>query len=508
MDTQAATGNRKISAKRIGWFLAALCFNLSLIFGLALATYFSRPYALGYDFYQTNHPRFHFLIYYSIHYFIPLTGLVILLLLVGNSFFFRKLFSTEKLKTYALLLFATAVAFLLVEITLRIMGYSSGKLPSGKWYTDSDKIHELLGFETDSLGIVKVNSIVTKEIDSLYQHRLIKPFDYWEKCGRVGELYVLAEDYINPPDNAFNRKINQLKRQKTLSDIDSALLQYSRSPINAEGFRSIAFKKYNTPATKVLLLGDSFTWGHSTTNKTNSFADELLAKGYVVYNTGITATDPAQYLAVAKKYIPKLRPDAVIVNFYMGNDVVQFKRTPEPYQPLFYYTDVGVLMACPQGVYLNSLQEAHRFTRQWLYIPQNKNPVNRVCALTATGTFLWKVLSYFGLVDARHREFDHYFKESDAIYSEGSVFSDIQEISTLCKQHESRFILSVFPDIDRLGRWVKPTDVPGLFDGITYQMMDFEKEDYDLSNNHLNDKGSERYARFLDSLLQNRLPFE
>ena len=86
----------------------------------------------------------------------------------------------------------------------------------------------------------------------------------------------------------------------SLDDAEFAYLDYATAPVNEEGFKSIAFKKYETEKTSILLLGDSFTWGLTAVPSFKSFADVLAARGYVVYNTGIVGNDPAYYAAIAK----------------------------------------------------------------------------------------------------------------------------------------------------------------------------------------------------------------
>ncbi|MCI0470059.1 MAG: hypothetical protein L0Y73_00200, partial [Candidatus Aminicenantes bacterium] len=56
--------------------------------------------------------------------------------------------------------------------------------------------------------------------------------------------------------------------------------------INSHGFRGNEFAPVDTPQTKILLVGDSFTWGTAAVPLTQSFADLVQASGYHVYNAG------------------------------------------------------------------------------------------------------------------------------------------------------------------------------------------------------------------------------
>lgn len=486
--------------KKAGLIIGMILFNLGLGLAFYVMLLSTRDYAQGIQFYREMYPRFHSILFWLADFFyINLFFLIISFFLV--NFYLLRTLSIKLLKNTISIVFGLFLGLLFLEIGLRFAGYIPGKLFNNKWFNNVDKLQHFSGIEADSLGIMKVNSVAAQEINqSLVQNRIIGR-EFIDNNNLVFEVYCLSMDYSNMPDNSLNRKIQSIKKQSQYSTLDSAILNYSINPINTDGFRSIEFKEYNVSNPSVLLLGDSFTWGHSTTNKTNSFADELLAKGYVVYNTGITATDPAQYLAIAKKYIPKLNPDFVIVNFYMGNDVVYFNRKPMAYKPLYYYTNAGVLMACPQGVYFDTMEETYNFTKNSLNLPSDKNQFNWLCSKTVIGTFFWRILSHFYLVDNENAEFKNYYEQVELMKTDLPSNIEINEIQQLAVQYHSTFYLSVFPDINNFGNWVKPEDIPGLFDTLPYLIADFKKSDYDLSNNHLNDSGNYKYARFLDSLM-------
>jgi hypothetical protein len=186
----------------------------------------------------------------------------------------------------------------------------------------------------------------------------------------------------------------------------------------------------------------------------------------------------------------------------MGNDVLFFERRLKPYTPLFFYTNAGSLMACPEGIYFSSAQDAYDRYFKSLSIPASENGFNRFCSLSSLGTFLWYILKNQNLVDFRHAVFDSYTKKVEANWSPKPRDGEIREIKTLCEKNGSRFILSVFPDISSFGQWITPKDFPGLFSDIPYHMASFKKSDYDLKSNHLNDEGNKKYAAYLDSLIR------
>ena len=119
--------------------------------------------------------------------------------------------------------------------------------------------------------------------------------------------------------------------------------------VNRDGYRSPPFDEPANGRTTLMLLGDSFTWGETATPFRNSLADKVRHAGYRVFNLGIPGTATTQYRAQAERYAAQLRPDAVCVLFYTGND---FQPEPPIVRgcPRFYDTNVAVLGALtPDG---------------------------------------------------------------------------------------------------------------------------------------------------------------
>jgi hypothetical protein len=487
----------------IPFILMAFIFLLSGV--LYLVIFAAHYLTSGEEFYKVHFPNYGIYLYWIARNSFLLIGLLIIAVIVGiTAAIFH--FEPTHFKKNALLFWVSVfITFGAAEAILRIYRWKPGRVKPYAYFHEVDSLYELHGYICDSSGIMKVSPSAADRIRVRIAAKEVFSKEELRYFNGLEEVYVLAENYLNLPDNSYSRLINRIQSEGSQNELDSAILEYHRSPINEQGFRSIAFKPLQTGATKILLLGDSFTWGHSTANKTNSFADELLAKGYAVYNSGITATDPAQYLAVAKQFIPVLKPDVVIVNFYMGNDLLNFKRIPSSSMPLFTFTNAGAVMNCPMGVCFSDYKTAYGYAVSNLKIPSRNNGFNRWCSLTATGTLFWYVCKKWGLVDFRHPEWKEQYTKEDAIRLDNPYMGDITEIKRLCEENGSIFILSILPDIDTFGKWITPTDYPAVFCDFDYHMAHFSKSDYDLKSNHLNDRGNYRYSVFLDSLIQAKI---
>lgn len=93
---------------------------------------------------------------------------------------------------------------------------------------------------------------------------------------------------------------------------------------NAQGFNdSKDFERVDTSREKFMLLGDSFTEGHSVARGaawTDLLQKAYAEKGPLFFNTGISGYAQKNQLAVLKKFHGSIRPDAVFLLFCSGND--------------------------------------------------------------------------------------------------------------------------------------------------------------------------------------------
>lgn len=407
-----------------------------------------------------------------------------------------------------LLISSLFFALLVSEILLRISGYHPMMISASKHFKSVDELKEYKGFSTDEFGIFKIDSIAANEISNRIRNKnhdtnfgeLLESF----------EVYRISLDYskilLREIENSFSKYFFKLKSINQRNDFENAVIEYVNSPINSDGFRSVEFKKYENTKPSVLLLGDSFTWGHTTKNKTNSFADILLSKGYTVYNTGITGTDVAQYLAIAKKYIPILKPDFVIVNFYLGNDITYYKREPNPHIPVFYATNAGNLLSCPHGKYFKNKRAAYRIALANYILPINENiPLDIILLKTTIGTqlrhFIMKsdIIPYITM--GNNNELNNYYNEVlKNKYPTPYSNQELLEIKEISECYNSKFILSSIPEV-YFSTKKTTNDFSELFGGIKYIEMEVNKSDYNLFDGHFNDKGHKKYAEFLEKLI-------
>jgi len=412
-------------------------------------------------------------------------------------------------KTIILFFLSLFIGLAIAESLLRLFfGIEPGRHNYDRSFTKVDSLFILKGFYADSEGIFRVDPATIKDINGRLAAPNIPRYDHlFDPHTEVDEIYTVADEMrdvmLNKETNSFQSVYRSiLSKKEGQTDLDSALIYFVHHPINNDGFCGIPIKPYRSGKKKILLLGDSFTWGRTVKNITSAFANELLAKGYTVYNTGVSGADPPQYLALAKKFIPVLKPDIVIVNFAMGSDIMNSPRPLVPFQPIFYRTNAGYLFSSPQGVYLNGPKETYLFIKDEATIPST-SCFNKLCKLSAVGTAIWKFLFSIGLVGNQHPEHDEYWQKVKDSFSEipysNADLAYIQKVST---DYGAKCIIVAIPDL-RPGGACDPKKIPHLFENIPYVYSPVKKNGYSLSDGHFNTLGHKEYAKFLDSLIQN-----
>jgi len=215
------------------------------------------------------------------------------------------------------------IALLIIEAGLRTLGYAPGDLrPSWVWFQPVDSLVIIKDFCTNDEGLILANK------------------EYWQT------------------KNVF---------------------------INSDGFRSREFSTLSPRKKKILFIGDSFTWGMSATPFPDSSFCDLLASdtNYTIINTGIPVADPLQYWSIANKYIPAIKPDLVLVMFYMGNDLMREERKLVP-NNFYYWTNAGAIYTDIDGKHFTSAQAAYNYlANEKYFLCVQKNWLERWIARSA-----------------------------------------------------------------------------------------------------------------------------
>lgn len=274
--------------------------------------------------------------------------------------------------------------------------------------------------------------------------------------------------------------------------------------INSDGFRDAEFTGRNSTHPKILLIGDSFTWGGNAKPIDQSFADLLRGYGYDVYNTGIPGADPNQYELVAQKYIPTIQPDQVVVCFYMANDVMyrDFKLYPNANR--FHITNAGYLDPYSDGDHMATAQETYDYLVSKYSIPEAASSFNAFMASTVVTSQIWRICAYFGWVE--HTQAPHVKAriENDPFPRQEEPFSYryLSAVKTMCDTADIPFHLCLIP-VHTAVDDEPAISQPDLFKDMSYHFPHaLERSDYfEWPDGHLNNEGHQKYATFLNEVL-------
>ena len=267
--------------------------------------------------------------------------------------------------------------------------------------------------------------------------------------------------------------------------------------INSDGFRSTEFKQYETKLTKILFVGDSFTWG-SGDPITNSFVDIVSRRGYLVFNTGIPGTAPNQYAFLVEKYVPLLKPDIVAVMFYMGNDIV----LPLPMLPnknLWHVTDGDWWLYAfdEDGNYLSE-QDAYRYYYAKIY--GRPSTLQQIFMKSVIGTYSWAFFSRIWLKLRSHgipediKSVDEYTRET------------LTRIKRVSEEHGAKFMLFLIPVEPSLleSKKFSIENNYHIFEGLDPSICNvLTASDY-LPHGHFNNAGNQKYADFILKSIEKR----
>lgn len=270
--------------------------------------------------------------------------------------------------------------------------------------------------------------------------------------------------------------------------------------VNEDGFRAKEVSQISSSKNRLLFLGDSFTWGMSAEPFNDSSFCDLLSNdsSLEVVNTGIPVADPAQYAAVAERYIPAIKPNMVFVMFYMGNDLMRSDRAIVSGRPFYYWTNAGAIYADIDGRHFNSPQQAYDYLANEKYFL--KHPHGWIESLIAESALFSKLYS------AKFRIGEKLEAES-ARKNSAITKKYLQRIVSMAEQNKSNLRIVVIPeskeaDLDRENYFERYSNLLKDSELNKYFMMpQCDKSWYTKApDGHLNNLGHRKYAEYIRSI--------
>ncbi len=270
--------------------------------------------------------------------------------------------------------------------------------------------------------------------------------------------------------------------------------------VNDDGFRNKDFSEIDSSKKKIMLIGDSFTWGLSAEPIDSCFADILKRETqHEVINLGIPGADTYQYLAVIEKYVPLFQPEVVLVFFFIGNDIVKKKRELVPFRPLYYYTNAGALDTEIDGVYFETAKDAYNYVvNEKYYLSEPKNIFEWIVSKSA-------LLSKAYSVKFRIKEKVEYETRLNDLSLTTNLLS---RIAAYCSAQQTKVFFIAIPEVKEASMTISEyrSKYKRLFEDSTlkhfWQVPENSKENFnDYPDAHLNNQGHRFYADQIKSLL-------
>lgn len=418
----------------------------------------------------------------------------------------------KKFKFWALLIgILLVVSLLLTEGILRITTI----VPGYKWELQFDKVDSLVVYDdliVDSNGIFKLNQEINKKVAHsgetfeqvwgsenldvlekylISSHRQLKPAKRFFPV-----IWEVAHGLYAYDSCPFLDMIKQMDNSGMFVDsVDFHYCKFLRQPVNSDGFYSIPFRNFKTKKKKILLLGDSFTFGFSATPSYNNFACRLAAKDYAVYNAGIPGTDPAQYCKVAEVYLSKIQPDAVFVCLWAGNDIMISDRLLYPDSFLHFPSNAYWIQGFYNGAYFKNAQDAYIY-----FTNQSRLPPTGSCLLDGMVDNIAIATKIYLLSDPNvtaHTEKTTYYKDSLSFSQKY-----IERIDSICASNNIRCEFIVIPALKdlRFSRLKSPPYI--VMNKNVHPILDLTQNDFPLDgDDHPSNAGHRKIADFIDSLV-------
>lgn len=417
-------------------------------------------------------------------------------------------------KKVLLFVFTVCVCLLIGELVFRWKGV----IPGYAWqlpFSKEDDIVTSDDWQVDANGIFCMNPAVNEKVSGYKHsfHRLWadKNIDLATKYliashsgisvdnSEVSDLEgeELATLFCTNPPSAFRDMLSG----KIEDSVDYYYRQFYKQPVNSSGFYSIPFRNFATKKKKVLLTGDSFTFGFSAVPSHNSFAGVLASKGYAVYNGGIPGTDPAQYCRIVETYIDSIVPDAVVVCFYAGNDGMNFDRNVVADSFVYFATNASWIKGHYNGSYFKDAESAYEYFSKRAEVVSNKNSL--WYSLTMQSAFATQIALAF-----KKNHLANPMNEPLTYYQDSLSWSSkyITRIAEVCRKRNTPCYVIVIPDRDDIDMQNFKKG-PIVFDKVhAYYLPATRNDYYSGADNHFNNEGHVKMANFTHKLLVQTLP--
>lgn len=236
----------------------------------------------------------------------------------------------------------------------------------------------------------------------------------------LAEVSLRVYHYFNPTFIFYSNSYNRYRGKPYAND-------YSDFRLNSRGFKDKEFIEKKGKVYRIIGIGDSFTFGvvPYKYNYLTILESKLQKDNYniEVLNMGIPSIGPKEYLSLFVREGLELKPDMLLLTFYVGNDFTDCSERKKFYDYSYVATFINYLIT------LETKYEGSNINGQGDYY--NDNPTI-------------KKEAYLKLM--RQRGF-MYFKGDETLTKLGNVaLHCLSLINDICQKKHIEFIVVIAPD--------------------------------------------------------------
>lgn len=267
-----------------------------------------------------------------------------------------------------------------------------------------------------------------------------------------GYIFISPTPFRNSPDEYVHHKMLPYTTYQMRNNYGDFNVEMKT---NNMGFRGRDIKGKEPGVYRIVMLGDSFTMGEGIgddqtfSHLVEKYLNDLKFRKYEVIDLGVESYSPVLEYVELKKYIAKLKPDMVVLNFDMSDVLNEYA-----YRKIAAYDKTGdVLGVNGYPEYKRRKDDSHEIIMNWIY-----------GHLFVTGHIIGNLKKHFGQYESdkdlkemtvreavesqNGRLLIHtldmpQLKETAEIYSMEE--DSILRAKNLCGRYNCKFILSVYP---------------------------------------------------------------
>jgi hypothetical protein len=228
----------------------------------------------------------------------------------------------------------------------------------------------------------------------------------------------------------------------------------------------------------------------------------------LVYNASVPGSDIASYEVILEKYVPTIKPDLIIVNYFIANDLVVYNKVIRPFEfNDIYPTNAGPIIKLKMEsighdsveVFRNHIDAYNYFLSRYTFT--TKGGLFNLLGKSSFFSFCYRNLIGFNkVIDNRTLKIpkDNRF-----------TFNAIKRMHDVSEVYKSKLIFSIIPSLNDLNKntilnHVKenfPAEVKVVFPS------DLKTEDYyPMPDMHFNNKGHKKYYESIKLEVLHSLP--